>query len=327
MIHDIKTKQVKEQIFEWMKNPQTMYDTPYGKINFSKEFIKMLLLEIKSVVVDRFDNVDFAYMGEGRGKSHFAMQKEYVKWYYLKRLGLINYEWSLDIVYASLDSLMRDLIKYIDEPYRQFILDEGDELKKINWNKPIVKMFFSYLRRGRKFRKFIHVNHPNISELPEDLIAYRTHNLYEIEMEYDLETLEYVRGHTKMINIPKANQVYSFMHDKALNEMYIKNKISNNLTNKFFVAPKEIVCLDVRFNGVFPFDEEAYEKKMAKETKDFFAFGISKNLTDNQVKILNMIFQYLADNRLVSSIFGEMENERRAYYELKKSINKIECEK
>ena len=322
---EVDTKKVKEQIFELMKNPKTNYQTPHGNIDFRPEFVKMILLEIKSVVCDNFDNVDFAYMGEGRGKSHFAMQKEYVRWYYLKKLKLVDYEWGLEIIYTSLGKLMRDLIKYTDKPFRQFILDEGDELKKINWHQALVKMFFSYLRRGRKFRKFIHINHPNISELPEDLIAYRTHNLYEIEMEYNLETLEYIIGHARLINIPRANITYSFVHDRALKEMYVKNKISHNLSNKFFIEPSEVVCLDIRFNNVFPLDEKLYEAKMAKETKDFFAFGVSKNLTDNQAKILNIIFQYLADNRLISSIFDGMENERQAYYELKKNINKLEC--
>lgn len=323
----INKKAITNQIFELMKDPQTIYETPWGKINFRKEFIKSILLDIKDVVVDKFDNVEISYMGEGRGKSHFTMQKEYVRWFYLKKLKLIDYDWTLDIVYSSLAKLMRDLVKYMDTPFRQFILDEGDELKKTNWYQPLVRMFFSYLRRGRKFRKFIHINHPNLKEFPEDIVTTRASNTYEIKMKYDLEKLEYIRGHARMCKIPRADVIYSFFHKKALEEMFIKNKISklfNDKNKKFFVLPKEITCLDINFNSTFPFDEAKYEKKMLLETQEYFKFTQGHSISQVDAKIMNKIFFFLAEKKLVSEVFEDDENARRAYYRLKDNINKID---
>lgn len=327
---NINTKQITEQIFEFMREPKTHYDTQWGPINFRKEFIKSILLDIKDVLCDKFDNVEISYMGEGRGKSHFTLQKEYVRWYYLNKLGVIDYEWGEHLIYSTLENLMQDLVKYMDEPFRQFILDEGDELKKINWYKPLVKMFFSYLRRGRKFRKFIHINHPNIKELPEDIITTRTVKKYEIKMQYDLDKLEYKRGHARMCHIPRADVIYSFFHKKPLQEMFIKNKISklfNDKNKKFFVMPKDIICLDINFTSTFPLDEESYEKKIAAETKEYFRLTQGHSISQVDAQIMNKIFFFLAEKKLISEVFEGDESARRAYYRLKDNIIKIDCDK
>ena len=325
----INREKVKCQILQYMKTPKTTYDSPWGKITFRKEFVVAILLDIKDVVVEKFDNLDIAYMGEGRGKTQFALQKEWVRWYYLKKMDLISYDWGLDIVYSSLSKLMADLVKYMQEPFRQFILDEADELKKINWYHPLVKMFFSYLRRGRKFRKFIHLNHPNLKELPEDIVTSRTNNTYEIKMENDLEKLEYKRGHVRMVNIPRANVGYSYYHKKPLDEMFVKNTISDLFKDKsktFIVMPISIMHLDVNFNSTFPMDEEAYETKMEKETADHFKLAKGHSISQVDARTMNTLFIYMAENNLISKIFKENESARRAYYRLKDNIARIDCD-
>lgn len=326
---NIDKSKIRAQIFKYMENPKTVYITPWGRINFRKEFIRTILLDIKDVVLDKFDNLDIAYMGEGRGKTQFALQKEWVRWYYLKEMNLITYDWSLDLVYSSLSRLMADLVKYMGEPFRQFILDEADELKRINWFHPLVKMFFSYLRRGRKFRKFIHLNHPNLKELPEDIVTSRTNNVYEIKMENNLETLEYIRGHVRHVAIPRANLIYSHYHSKALDEMYVKNIIANLFKDKnktFIIMPNNIMCLDINFNSTFPLNEREYESKMEKETADHFKIAKGHSISQVDARTMTNIFMYMSEHNLISKIFKENESQRRAYYRLKDNISKIDCD-
>lgn len=326
---NINTEKIRSQILKYMENPKTHYDTPWGPIKFRKEFVNSILLEIKDVVVEEFDNIDIAYMGEGRGKTLFALQKEWVRWYYLNEMKLITYEWGLHLVYSSLSTLMTDLIKYVKEPFRQFILDEADELKKINWYHPLVKMFFSYLRRGRKFRKFIHLNHPNLKELPEDIVTSRTNNTYEIKMENDLEDLRYIRGHVRMVCIPRASIGYSYYHKKPLDEMYVKNIIAELFKDKnksFIVMPNSIMHLDVNFNNTFPLDRRAYDDKMEKETAEHFKLARGHSISNVDARTMTSIFMYMAENNLIHKIFKENETARRAYYRLKDNIAKVDSD-
>jgi len=326
---DIDKEKVRTQILSYMKTPKTTYQTPWGPIVFRKEFIKCILMEIKDVVVEKFDNIDISYMGEGRGKTLFTLQKEYVRWYYLTEMDLISYDWGLELVYSDLSKLMADLVKYMNEPFRQFILDEADELKRINWYHPLVKMFFSYLRRGRKFRKFISLNHPNLKEMPEDVVTTRTNNTYEIKMENDLENLRYIRGHVRMVTIPRANVGYSYYHKGPIDEMFVKNTIADLFKDKnktFIVMPNKIMNLDINFNSTFPLDEAAYEAKMEKETANHFKLARGHSISQVDARTMTTIFMYMVEQNLISKIFKENESARRAYYRLKDNIARIDCD-
>lgn len=309
------------------ENPQTTYECEWGKINFRKEMIRSLLIDIKDLTYNGFDNVDICYRGEGRGKSKFSIQKEYVRYCLMKELNLVNYEWKLEeIVYFTLGEYMKALIKYLKDPFRILILDEADELKRVNWYKPLVKAFISYLRRGRKFFKILNLNLPNLKDLPEDIVIDRATKLYEIQMSRNFEDFTYIRGHAKMFEIPRADGCWSFVHERILDEEIIKDTISNihNNKNKSFVAlPNKIKCLDVNFGKVFPFNEEEYEDLAFQKTSDYFSDSLSQGFSENEVKVLNMIFNHLGQYKLVSTIFSEDEAARRAYYRLKDNVNKV----
>lgn len=310
------------------KSPPTKFETQdWGVINFRKEFIQSLLIDIKDLSYNAFDNVDICYRGEGRGKSKFSAQKEYVRWYLLTELELINYDWILEeIVYYTLSDYMRALILYMDEPFRILILDESDELKRLNWNKPLVKSFISYLRRGRKFFKILNLNIPNLKDLPLDIVTDRANKLYEIQMGRNFENFEYNRGDVKMFEVPRADGCWSFVHKNILKEQLIKDTISNihrDVYKSFVALPNKIKCLDIQFNNVFPFDEEAYEDLALKKTSEYFNSSLSQGYSENDIKVLNMIFEYLASNKLLTTIFMEDEPARRAYYRLKHNVNKV----
>jgi len=321
----------KLDLVKWNKlfqEPPTRFDTKdFGVINFRKEFVKSLLLDIRDLTHSDFDNIDICYRGEGRGKSKFAAQKEYARWWLMTELSLISHGWVLEeVMYYTLQDILKALIQYMDEPYRQFILDEGDELKRLNWNKPNVKSFISYLRRGRKFHKIININIPNLKDLPLDILTDRANKLYQIEMTRNFKTLDYDRGSVVMFEIPRADGCWSFAFDKVIKEQYIKDTISNihrdpNLS--FIVLPSKIKCLDITFNKVFPFNEEEYSNLSLSKTTDYFNNSISNGYSENEVKILNMIFEFLASRRLIQEVFQEDENARRGYYNLKKNVNKL----
>lgn len=297
-------------------------------INFRKEYVQCLLVDIKDLSYNGFDNIDICYRGEGRGKSKFSAQKEYVRYCLMKKLGLINYEWILEeIIYFTLSDYMRALIKYIREPFRILILDEADELKRKNWAKPLVRAFISYLRRGRKFYKCLTLNLPNLKDLPEEIITDRATRLFEIMMQRDFDTMEYIRGHVKMFEIPRADACWSYVHQKLLDEEYIKNIIANlhaDPKKSFVVLPNKIKCLDINFGKVFPFNEKKYEDLAVEKNAEYFNNSLSQGFSENEVKVMNMIFTYLADKKLIKAIFNEDESARRAYYRLKDNVNKVE---
>lgn len=312
---------------ELFKSPPTKFKVEDGIINFRKEFIKSLLLDIRDLTHSDFDNIDICYRGEGRGKSKFAAQKEFVRWWLMTELKLITHEWMLeDIMYYTLGDLLKALIQYMDEPYRQFILDEGDELKKMNWNKPNVKSFISYLRRGRKFHKVININIPNLKDIPLDVLTDRANKLYQIEMTRNFETLNYDRGDVVMFEVPRADGCWSFAFNKVIKEQQIKDAISNihrDANKSFIILPNKIKCLNISFNKVFPFDEEEYKQLALIKTTDYFNNSLSNGYSQNEVKILNMIFEFLASRRLIQELFSDNENARRGYYNLKKNVNKV----
>lgn len=296
-------------------------------INFRKEMIRSLLIDIKDLSYNGFDNVDICYRGEGRGKSKFSIQKEFVRYSLMKKLGLVTYEWKLEeIVFFTLGEFMKALIKHLKDPFRILILDEADELKKINWYKPLVRAFISYLRRGRKFFKILNLNLPNLKDLPDDVVVDRATKLYEIQMTRDFENFTYIRGHAKMFEIPRADGCWSFVHEAILSEELVKDTISNihKNKNKSFVAlPNKIKCLDVNFGNGFPFNEEEYEDLAFEKTADYFNDSLSQGFSENEVKVLNMIFNHLGQHKLISTIFNEDEAARRAYYRLKDNVNKV----
>ena len=316
-----------EQMFE---NPPTKFESPYGTVNFRKEFVQSLLIDIKDLAFNGFDNVDIAYRGEGRGKSKFSIQKEYARYCLMRDLKLANYEWKLEeVVYFTLAEYMKALVKYIKDPFRILILDEADELKRKNWAKPLVKAFISYLRRGRKFFKVLHLSLPNLKDMPDDVVTDRVTKLYEIQMSRNFEDFTYIRGHVKMFEIPRADGCWSFVHKKVIDEEYIKDTIANIHNDKrksFVVLPNKIKSLDINFNDIFPFDEAEYEGMAILKTTDYFNSALSQGFSENEVKVLNMIFNYLGQYKLVKEIFGENEAVRRAYYRLKDNVNKVESD-
>jgi len=313
---------------ELFKNPPTKFIIEeFGTISFRHEFVKSLLLDIRDLTHSDFDNIDLCYRGEGRGKSKFAAQKEYVRWWLMTELKLISHDWVLDeVMYYTLGDLLKALVQYMDEPYRQFILDEGDELKKMNWNKPNVKSFISYLRRGRKFHKIININIPNLKDIPLDVLTDRANKLYQIEMTRNFETLNYDRGNVVMFEVPRADGCWSFAFNKVLKEQVIKDIISNihrDANTSFIVLPSKIKCLDIAFNKVFPFDEEAYKQLALEKTTEYFNNSMSNGYSANETKILNMIFEFLAARKLISELFFDNEAARLVYYRLKNNVNRV----
>src|SRR6056297_275855 len=115
------------KIEEYLKNPKTKFQTPYGVINFRPELIRSILLDIKHAVYSDFDNLQITQGNEGSGKSSFIFQLAFVYHFFLKKFGLINYDFNLDLVYFSLDKILNDMTNYADIPYKIYILDEADE--------------------------------------------------------------------------------------------------------------------------------------------------------------------------------------------------------
>ena len=61
-----------------------------------------------------------------------------------------------------------------------------------------------------------------------------------------------------------------------------------------------------------------------EKNAEYFNNSLSQGFSENEVKVMNMIFTYLADKKLIKAIFNEDESARRAYYRLKDNVNKVE---
>lgn len=313
----------------FMENTPTMFNGPFGKINLRKELVKNILVDIRDVFKFEFDVFQASQGDEGSGKSLFMAQLSYVYWWFMKELGIIDYEWSLDVCYGSLDKLLGDMDRYRFKPHMIYVLDEGDELSGENFMQPNHKRFRMEMRRGRKFARLVFLNMPQIKELTSRLVTTRCQRIFELEVDRDLETFDIERGEFKMIGIPRGRKAYSYVLDDFLPKTYIKNTLSGLLKSKddFVEFPKNLVLLRGRYNATRVWDKDAYKRKMAEETSDVFRQGFSRGLTLKEEDALLKVMFYLGDHKLVTDIFGSDQNARRVYFLLRNKLLERRSEK
>lgn len=313
----------KELWEQYMNNTPTSFPTLVGDtVNFRKEFVKNILMDIRDMFYFKMDVFHLAQGDEGAGKSHFMAQVAWVYYWFMKELGMVDYRWNLDLVFFSLDKLNDSFNYYRYLPFYIYILDEGDELSGENFWQPNNKRFRQELRRGRKFGRLIFVNMPQVKEITSRIATTRGQKFYDIVLERDIETFDILRGDVGVWGIPRGSKAWSEKNQEWIPKNKIRNRLSALFKSKddFITFPRDLQLFDLRCNKARVFDEKEYEKKAAKETIELLGADVTVPFTKKDRVIMNMIFEFLGKNALVKALFGDNEANKRAFFRLRKKF-------
>lgn len=221
-----------------------------------------------------------------------STQDSYLIYYLLNELGLVEYEYNLkNIMYYNLKSIVQAFNKFSRTPFRLFVMDEGNELNRKSWANPLVELFFQHLRRGRKHLRIIIINLPQIGELMPSITLSRVNFIFQLEMKMNMQTKLADKGSTKMFIIPRGNKIYSYLNKKELSQADVKNNLGKILDDKkkyFQLLPNYLCVHQFKRNGVWSFNEQAYDK-LSKDANDAFSTA-SVSLTKSEIFHLGKFF-------------------------------------
>jgi hypothetical protein len=270
---NFKPKFNKERFKELMNNTPTNFPTEFGNVNARKEFVQSVLTAC-SLLNQKLDRNNLYVGREGTGKSHAVFQHTFIWWWCLNELGMINYKFTLKLIYFRLQDLINAFDHYKNIPYMIFSLDESDELNRKNWNKKIVKVFMSKLRRERKNLRIVNMLMPQLYEMLPDIILTRINWVIELEMDLD-DNYNLLRGTYKLFCIPVGKYIYNYTNYK-LTQLQIVNMIQNKLYDtkeKFFTLNTRFMMFRGNVNSTMVFDEKEYlnisrQMNAAKESEE-----------------------------------------------------------
>jgi len=277
-----------DRLIELYENPPKELITYYdeNKVLTIDSFVfRKKLIAINQMVLDKMDLLT-CYIGkEGAGKSCLMSQDLYITWWILKELKLITYEFKInDIMFSSLEKYKDAREKFQHEPYRLLALDEGNELNRQNWKDPQVVDYFQRLRREARYhRRLNYIALPVLGELISNIVLSRLNFVFEVEMFNDTKSGSLNKGEYKYYIIPRADTIYSPELKRELTSAEIKNKLYERLKDKSYLIsmPEGIITKKGRFNGVWGFREDEYNKEL-KDTSD--TFTVNKGITVSELK-------------------------------------------
>jgi len=250
-----------ERYEELMKQTPTNFMTEYGNVNADKHLVKSILGGCK-LLSKEFDRNHIYYGGEGGGKSHTVFQHTYVWWWCLNELGMINYDFSMDLIYGKVSDIMKSFDEYAEIPYMIFTLDESDELNRKNWNSPLVKQFLSKLRRERKNLRIVNMILPALEEMLPAIALSRTNWIVEINVKLDSK-LNPIRGRYSLMNIPVGDEFFSPIRQDFISKKEIKSYLNARFYDKdklFEKLPFKLLSFTGHTNSTFVFDKKEYKK-------------------------------------------------------------------
>jgi len=278
--------------FKWMefkrlvKNPPTEIDG----VKFDRFVVRKFVIGIMQMIGNNMDLWIMNTGSEGSGKSCFSSQQVLFFYTFLKRVGLIDYEYNVKkLVRGSLE----DLMSYLgDLPSDSFfnisILDEAEDLDRLNYRDDVNKRFKSDMRRNRKNLNIVILNTPQIGEIDTSVTLARINFIFACHMDYYNETGLLNKGIAKMVIIPRTSKTYSKYHQKELFRIDIKNTLSKQFEKKtdyYKDIPDNIIVHKPRFYEKWGFNPDEYDKYIKKENKEKkFADGIK--MTKDQMYIL-----------------------------------------
>src|SRR6056297_951124 len=136
----------------YLKNPPTEFECENGTIYMDSRTVKNIIVSINHLTQD-LDALMLFVGREGSGKSLFMRQVLYVYWYFLREFGLIDYDFTLDLIHFGIKELQADRIDFDlnqGKKYRISDLDESkDDLGRDKHKDGKTQDFLNYLRRCR----------------------------------------------------------------------------------------------------------------------------------------------------------------------------------
>ncbi len=263
-----KPKFNKEVFNELLNNTPTKFIFEDKEITFRKELVRTFLISCSHLNQEQ-DLNDLCVGDEGAGKSHLSFQLAFVKWKLLTALNMINYPFSLDLVYYNVEQVMEAFDKYALIPYMIYILDESDSLSRNKWNDPLVKKFISKLRKERKNLRLVTLNMPQLSELLPTVTLTRVTLIYEVKVSTKDENI--IRGNFNLFTIPRGSNSWSEYNQKYLDKNMIKNLIARKLysnEDRYFTLPTKIMSYQANFNAISPIDKFEYIKRAQESNRE-----------------------------------------------------------
>lgn len=251
---------------ELLKNTPTKFTTFFGEtIILRKELVKNLIISCRHLHQE-FDLFMLFVGSEGAGKSLFVRQVNFVMWWIMKELGMINYSFNMDLVHFGIKDLQQHRKDFDEQGFRylESILDESkDDIGRDKYKTPDANAFIDYIRRCREESGIISLLLPQVSEILPALVLSRVTLIFEVDFDTDDEG-EIIRGDYKLITVPRGKESYSLYHDKHLKKSFIKKKLSKFLyktDEKFSSLPNKIVSFQGTFNKVDPILTKEYKLK------------------------------------------------------------------
>ena len=190
-------------------------------------------------------------------------------------------------MYHNLKNVVDAFNKYIHEPFRIFILDEGNELNRKDWSNPLVQLFFQKMRRERSSLRIIFINLPQLGELMPSITLSRVNFVFQLNMKMDLKTKIAIKGDCNFFIIPRFGDIYSYTNKKNLSQYEMINKFGLLLEDKkkyLQPLPKSLAIHCFQRNGIWSFNENDYEKRKKKANEMFSSSTIT--LTKSEVYFL-----------------------------------------
>lgn len=244
-----------------------------------KEFIyvnlvvfRKFIIAILQMVFNEMDLLVVYTGGEGTGKSCLCSQHLALIHQILSMAKIKDYPYSIkQMMFSSLSSLRQAEDDYFKEKFRQFALDEGNELHRQNWKEEEVQTFFQRLRRERFNQRIKSICIPVLGELMTNIIMSRVNFVFEVYATSinKLGILE--KGKCNFYIIPRGDKIYSYYHKKDITASHIKQVLYEVLDKKNYLKglPKELIIQNFSFNGIWGFRKEEYIKELKESNRSF----------------------------------------------------------
>lgn len=283
-----------ERLKELYDNPPIKLKSPAYNDSFIFDpiVVRKYIIAIMQMVFNKMDLLITYCGGEGTGKTTASTQDAYLCYYIMYEIKLITYDYTLKSVLSStLKGVINSFNRYTHDPFRIFILDEGNELNRKNWGNPLVQMFVQKLRRERSHLRIVFINLPQLGELTTDLTLARVNFVFQMSMKPNTKTKLVDKGLCSFFIIPRTDNIYSYLNKAELSSAEIRDKLGSILDDKkkyYKLLPNTLAVCKFKRNGVWSFNERKYEL-MKKEANE--SFGNSTiSLTKSEIYMLYKYF-------------------------------------
>lgn len=320
--------------FSWKRYKELVKKPPLELPNNKGEIVKIdpfvarkLLIALNQMLGDNMDLWIMNVGGEGSGKSLLGSQETLFLYYILSESGIIKYKYDVkNMIKGSLKDLLTFIIDTkFDSYFNISILDEAEDLDRMNFREEDNKKFKSAMRRCRKNKHIIILNTPQIGEIETSVTLARINMIFYCKMDYDPGTSLLRKGIAEMFIIPRTSKTYSKEYKRNISQQEIKACFAKQFEKKtdyYKSLPKEIIIKKIKFYDVWGFDEDCYDQFIKQENKNKqYEQGI--RLTLNQMYLLFRFAPKLRDwyDKLLKE---NIETRSKSYETLRKLLRRID---